>query len=223
MATRQGPAHARHRPDQQGYTLDLMGNHQRLQLRSWASELEKSAERRLPVGARRLVPHEAARRRGRADKARPGARCGRRASRSPRSGRSRSRTRCRSARAAPGIYGDSVTDIDWDNLHREGERMTRQARLSSPSPLSLAGAPRSAPLPPAAGARHVRQHLRPQHGLGEKACPRSGTSRPARTSSGGPTSARRATPARWSSGGKVFVGTNNEGRRNPKLTATTAW
>ena len=86
----------------QGYTLDLMGKKQKLQLRTWASELEKSAtvafaaepdvwyhmKLRVDVGGRQ------------GHRPRQGLEEGR--ARSPRTGRSRSRTRSRCAQAPPG-------------------------------------------------------------------------------------------------------------------------
>ena len=101
----------------QGYTLDLMGKKQELQLRTWASELEKSTTHaRSPaepdVWYRMKLRVDVAGRQG--HRPRQGLEEGRAPSR--RTGRSRSRTRRPSWRARPGIYGDSATDLYYDNL-----------------------------------------------------------------------------------------------------------
>ena len=114
---------------------------------------------------------------------------------------------------------------------RQGHRRTSEedcSRAHQPLPLARARrahcrrrAAQSRPRIRAAGPSRrladVGRHADPQHGLGHEGLPRSpGTSRPRRTCAGWRRSARRATATRWSSGGKVFVGTNNEGLRDPK-------
>jgi outer membrane protein assembly factor BamB len=114
-ATRKG----RHMPDlgliNGGYTLDLMGNHQRLQVRSWASELAFSKQIdfawepdtwyrmkfRVDVEAAKTIA------RGKVWK---------KAETEPADWTLAYEDSARIPGGSPGVYGDSSTDIDWDNL-----------------------------------------------------------------------------------------------------------
>jgi len=114
-ATRQG----RRMPDMgiinQGYTLDVMGRHQRLQIRTWAAHLEKSAE--VPFAVEPDVWYRARLRvdvagekgtvRGkvwRTDQPEPG------------EWTITLEDPMAVKEGSPGIYGDSPTDIHYDNL-----------------------------------------------------------------------------------------------------------
>jgi outer membrane protein assembly factor BamB len=99
----------------QGYTLDLMGKKQELQLRTWASELEKSTT--LPFAAepdawyhmklRVDVQGEQATVRGKAWK---------KDTPEPADWTITLQDPLPVRAGAPGIYGDSSTDLYWDNL-----------------------------------------------------------------------------------------------------------
>ena len=115
MAKKQG----RRMPDlgliDQGYTLDLMGNHQRLQLRTWASELEKSTnvafpwepdvwyhmKLRVDVAAEKGVARGKVWKKGEPE---------------PADWTITFEEPLPVRAGAPGIYGDSVADLNWDNL-----------------------------------------------------------------------------------------------------------
>jgi outer membrane protein assembly factor BamB len=117
MGTRQG----RRMPDlgiiDQGYTLDLMGKHQKVQLRTWASELEKSANVDFPwepdvwyhmklrvdpgTGKEKGVARGKVWKKGEAE---------------PADWTITLEDPIPVRAGSPGIYGDSVTDIHWDNL-----------------------------------------------------------------------------------------------------------
>ena len=102
-------------------------------------------------------------------------------------------------------------------------KRTHDCRRRAPrSWLGRSSLPRA--IPPGRGASHVRQHLRPQHGLRRRrACPRTGTSRPARTSSGGPTSARRPTRARCSWAARSSWARTTTACATPSSPRTAAW
>ena len=98
-----------------GYTLDLQGNHQRLQVRTWASELAFSKQVDFPWEAdtwyrmKLRVDVEAAKTVARGKvwkKAEP----------EPADWTLVYEDGTRIPSGAPGIYGDSSVDIDWDNL-----------------------------------------------------------------------------------------------------------
>jgi outer membrane protein assembly factor BamB len=115
LATRQG----RRLPDMgivnQGYTLDVMGRHQRLQLRVWASELDKSVNAPFPVEpdvwyrAKLRVDVE-----GRKGTAR--GKVWRKGEPEPAAWTITLEDPVAVPEGAPGIYGDSVTDIYYDDL-----------------------------------------------------------------------------------------------------------
>ena len=100
----------------QGYTLDLMGKKQELQLRTWASELEKSATLPFPsepdVWYRMKLRVDAQGDKGtvRGKVWKKDAAGARRLDHHARGSAAGAR------RASPGLYGDSVTDLYWDNL-----------------------------------------------------------------------------------------------------------
>jgi hypothetical protein len=103
----------------QGYTLDLMGKKQELQLRTWASELEKSTT--LPFAAepdawyrmklRVDVQGENATVRGKVWK---------KDAAEPADWTITLQDPLPVRAGAPGIYGDSSTDLYWDNLTVKG-------------------------------------------------------------------------------------------------------
>ncbi len=115
MATRQG----RRMPDlgliDQGYTLDLMGRHQKLQLRTWASELEKSANVDFPwepdVWYHMKMRVDAA-----ADKGVARGKVWKKGEPEPAAWTITLEDPIPVRAGSPGIYGDSVADIHWDNL-----------------------------------------------------------------------------------------------------------
>ncbi len=98
-----------------GYTLDLMGNHQRLQVRSWASELEFSQtvdfkwepdvwyRMKLRVD---VLP----------DKSVARGKVWKKGETEPADWTVSYDDKGRIPAGAPGIYGDSSVDIDYDNL-----------------------------------------------------------------------------------------------------------
>ena len=98
-----------------GYTLDLQGNHQRVQIRSWASELAFSKQVDFPWEAdtwyrmKLRVDVEAAKTvaRGKVWK---------KADPEPADWTLVYEDSARIAAGSPGLYGDSSVDIDWDNL-----------------------------------------------------------------------------------------------------------
>lgn len=99
----------------QGYTLDLMGKQQQLQLRTWASELEKSTNVAFAaepdvwyrLKLRVDVSGEAGVARGKAWKA---------SEPEPEAWTITLEDPIVVKEGAPGIYGDSVTDLYWDDL-----------------------------------------------------------------------------------------------------------
>jgi outer membrane protein assembly factor BamB len=115
LATRQG----RRMPDMglinQGYTLDLMGRHQRLQLRTWGAELEKSAnvpftiepdvwyraKLRVDVAGEKGTVRGKAWRKGEAE---------------PEAWTISLEDPIVVQEGSPGIYGDSATDIYYDDF-----------------------------------------------------------------------------------------------------------
>jgi outer membrane protein assembly factor BamB len=115
LATRQG----RRLPDMgvvnQGYTLDLMGRHQRLQIRMWAAELEKSASVPFAVEAdvwyrarlRVDVVGERGTIRGKVWK---------RGEPEPEAWTITLEDPLAIPAGSPGLYGDSATDIYYDNV-----------------------------------------------------------------------------------------------------------
>jgi outer membrane protein assembly factor BamB len=115
LATRQG----RRLPDMgvvnQGYTLDLMGRHQRLQLRVWASELDKSAN--VPFA---IEPDVWYRAKLRVDveggKGTVRGKVWRKGEPEPPAWTITLEDPVAVPEGAPGIYGDSVTDIYYDDL-----------------------------------------------------------------------------------------------------------
>ena len=98
-----------------GYTLDLMGNHQKLQIRSWASELSYSQDLAFPWESdawyrmKLRVDVEAAKTvaRGKVWK---------KADPEPADWSLVYEDPARVSAGSPGVYGDSSVDIDWDNL-----------------------------------------------------------------------------------------------------------
>ncbi len=99
----------------QGYTLDLMGKKQELQLRTWASELDKSASRPFPAEAgvwyrmklRVDVQGEKGTARGKVWK---------KADPEPAEWSVTLEDPMPVTAGSPGLYGDSATDLYWDNI-----------------------------------------------------------------------------------------------------------
>jgi outer membrane protein assembly factor BamB len=115
LATRDGRRHGDIGIVNQGYTLDLMGKKQQLQLRTWASELEKSTTLAFPA-----EPDVWYRMKLRVD---AGARGGVVRGKVWRAGDSEPEAWTISLedpivieQGAAGIYGDSAADLYWDNL-----------------------------------------------------------------------------------------------------------
>ena len=115
MGTRQG----RRMPDlgliDQGYTLDMMGNHQKLQLRVWASELEKSANVPFPWEPD-VWYHMTLRVDTAADKGTARGKVWKKGEPEPAAWTITLDDPIPVRAGAPGIYGDSPTEIHWDNL-----------------------------------------------------------------------------------------------------------
>ena len=115
MATREG----RRMPDlgliDQGYTLDLMGRHQKVQLRTWASELEKSANVDFAwepdVWYRMKLRVDTT-----ADKGVARGKVWKKGEPEPAAWTITLEDPIPVRAGSPGIYGDSVTDIHWDNV-----------------------------------------------------------------------------------------------------------
>ncbi|HET7294020.1 MAG TPA: PQQ-binding-like beta-propeller repeat protein [Vicinamibacteria bacterium] len=115
LATRQGRRHGDVGIVNQGYTLDLMGKKQQLQLRVWASELEKSST--VPFTAEPDVWYRMKLRadvtgdqgvvRGKVWKA---------TEPEPSAWTVSLEDPIVVKEGAPGLYGDSVTDLYWDDL-----------------------------------------------------------------------------------------------------------
>jgi hypothetical protein len=99
----------------QGYTLDLMGKKQELQLRVWASELEKSVT--VPFPAEPDVwYHVKLRVDTQADKGTARGKVWKKDDPEPAEWTITLDDPLPVSEGAPGIYGDSVTDLYWDNL-----------------------------------------------------------------------------------------------------------
>jgi outer membrane protein assembly factor BamB len=99
----------------QGYTLDLMGKKQELQLRTWASELEKSTT--LPFAAEPDVwYHMKLRVDVQGGKGTARGKLWKKEEAEPAQWMISLEDPLPPASGAPGIYGDSVTDLYWDNL-----------------------------------------------------------------------------------------------------------
>jgi outer membrane protein assembly factor BamB len=115
MGTKQG----RRMPDlgliDQGYTLDLMGNHQKVQLRVWASELEKSANVPFPWEPD-VWYHMKLRVDTTADKGTARGKVWKKGDPEPAEWTITLEDPIPVRAGAPGIYGDSPTEIRWDNL-----------------------------------------------------------------------------------------------------------
>lgn len=98
-----------------GYTLDLMGNHQRVQVRSWASELTYSQSLdfkwEADVWYRMKFRVEVL-----ADKSVARGKIWKKGEAEPADWTIVYEDKGRIASGAPGIYGDSSVDIDYDNL-----------------------------------------------------------------------------------------------------------
>ena len=115
LATRQG----RRMPDMglinQGYTLDLMGRHQKLQLRTWGAELEKSSN--LPFA---VEPDTWYRAKLRVDvageKGTVAGKVWKKGEAEPEAWTITLEDPIVVQEGAPGIYGDSVTDIYYDDF-----------------------------------------------------------------------------------------------------------
>jgi outer membrane protein assembly factor BamB len=115
LATRQG----RRMPDMglvnQGYTLDLMGRHQKLQLRTWGAELDKSANAPFPV-----EPDTWYRAKLRVDvageKGTVRGKVWKKGAPEPEAWTISLEDPIVVQEGSPGIYGDSVTDIYYDDL-----------------------------------------------------------------------------------------------------------
>lgn len=99
-----------------GYTLDMQGNHQRLEVRSWASELAFSKKIEFPwepdTWYRMKLRVEPA-----ADKTVARGKVWKKSDPEPADWTIVYEDGARIASGAPGVYGDSSVDIDWDNLN----------------------------------------------------------------------------------------------------------
>jgi len=99
----------------QGYTLDLMGKKEELQLRVWASELEKS--KTIPMAAEPGVwYHMKLRVDVAGDKATARGKIWKKADAEPADWTISLEDPVGVKAGAPGVYGDSSTDLYWDNL-----------------------------------------------------------------------------------------------------------
>lgn len=115
LATRQG----RRLPDMgvinQGYTLDLMGRHQRLQIRTWAAELAKSVNVPFPLEAD-VWYHAKLRVDVDGDKGTVRGKVWKTGSPEPQEWTITLEDPIVVKEGSPGIYGDSPTDIYYDNV-----------------------------------------------------------------------------------------------------------
>ena len=115
LATRQG----RRMPDMglinQGYTLDLMGRHQKLQLRTWGAELEKSANAPFALEPDTWY-HAKLRVDVAGEKGTVRGRVWKKGEAEPESWTITLEDPIVVQEGSPGIYGDSVTDIYYDDF-----------------------------------------------------------------------------------------------------------
>jgi outer membrane protein assembly factor BamB len=115
LATRQG----RRLPDMglinQGYTLDLMGRHQRLQLRTWGAELEKSVNMPFPIEPD-LWYHAKLRVDVAGEKGTVRGKVWKKGEPEPGEWSISLEDPIAVRAGSPGIYGDSVTDIYYDDF-----------------------------------------------------------------------------------------------------------
>jgi outer membrane protein assembly factor BamB len=99
----------------QGYTLDLMGKKQELQLRTWASELEKSATQ--PFAAEAGVWYRMKLRVDvQGDKGTVRGKVWKKADPEPEQWTVTLEDPTPVTAGSPGLYGDSATDLYWDNI-----------------------------------------------------------------------------------------------------------
>ncbi len=99
----------------QGYTLDMLGKKQELQLRTWAAELEKSTT--IPFPAEPDVwYHMKLRVDAGADKGTARGKIWKKDAAEPADWTITLDDPIVIREGAPGIYGDSATDLYWDNL-----------------------------------------------------------------------------------------------------------
>ena len=98
-----------------GYTLDMQGNHQRLEVRSWASELAFSKKVPFPwepdTWYRMKLRVEPS-----ADKTAARGKVWKKSDPEPAEWTIVYEDEARLPSGAPGVYGESSVDIDWDNL-----------------------------------------------------------------------------------------------------------
>ena len=119
MATKQGRRVGDVGLINQGYTLDLMGKKEELQLRVWASELEKS--KTVPFVAEPGVwYHMKLRVDVAGDKATARGKVWKKADSEPAEWTITLEDPIGVKAGAPGLYGDSVTDLYWDNVTVKG-------------------------------------------------------------------------------------------------------
>jgi hypothetical protein len=105
----------------QGYTLDLMGKKQELQLRTWASELEKSAT--VPFAAEPDVWYRMKLRvDAQGDKGTVRGKVWKKDAAEPGEWTITLEDPTVVTEGAPGVYGDSVTDLYWDNITVKGNQ-----------------------------------------------------------------------------------------------------
>jgi outer membrane protein assembly factor BamB len=103
----------------QGYTLDLMGKKQELQLRTWASELEKSVT--LPFAAEPDVWYRMKLRVDtQGEKGTARGKVWKKEAAEPAEWSITLEDPQAVPEGAPGLYGDSVTDLYWDNITVKG-------------------------------------------------------------------------------------------------------
>lgn len=119
MATRQGRRVGDIGLINQGYTLDLLGKREELQLRVWASELEKS--KTIPFVAEPGVWYHMKLRVDRTgQKATVRGKAWKKAEAEPANWTITLDDPIAVEQGAPGVYGDSATDLYWDNLVVKG-------------------------------------------------------------------------------------------------------
>jgi hypothetical protein len=119
MATKQGRRVGDVGLINQGYTLDLMGKKEELQLRVWASELEKSTT--IPFPAEPNVWYRLKLRVDTAgDKATARGKVWKKGEAEPGEWTITLEDPIGVKTGAPGLYGDSVTDLYWDNVTVKG-------------------------------------------------------------------------------------------------------
>ncbi len=200
-----------------------MGGHQQIQLRAWASELRAGEVGAVPLGAGRLVHDEVPASTSSGGKALVRGKVWRaRRARAAGVDDRRRRTRSRSARAAPGIYGYSPAEIFYDNLQVTVNRAMKRHSHDAGSRRGLRSLAVAASPPrgrPGAESTMFGGDAVAQHGLGrEGAAHQLGPGDRREHPVVGRSSARRPTAGRSLPTARSSSAPTTRALRNPKLT-----